>query len=434
MEIFFTNSLTQKKELFRPHDPHEVKMYVCGPTVYDRMHIGNARSIFTFDIVNKLLKNFYTVCYTRNITDIDDKIISNANKSKQNIKDFTHIMIQNLFQDIQDFDCTVPDKQPKVTENIDVIIQMIKSLLEKGHAYVSNHNVYFNVKSFKDYGKLSNRQYITSHSNTEDNNKKNNLDFVLWKTTKNNEAAFTSPWGKGRPGWHIECSAISKKSLGNKIDIHGGGIDLIFPHHENETAQSKCESVKNQFVKYWLHNGFVTVDGRKMSKSLENFTTIRDLFNDQISPATIKYFFLTTHYRKPLNFTKQAIINAENNVRKLNSFCNTFSQNKTYLPKKFLEYLCDDLNTPKILSYLHGLTINQDNNIRKKLFTCCHFLGLLTQKNHSIDVSVTKLMQKRQEYKKMRNWKEADIIRKKIENRGYQILDGKRSSKIIKKM
>ena len=427
MDIFFTNSFTSQKERFVPYSASNVKIYVCGPTVYDRIHMGNARSIFTFDILYKLLKEFYTVTYVRNITDIDDKIITTSIKHSKDIKTFTTEMIKNFHEDTRDLRCEPPCFEPKATDNVDVIIEMISTLLAKEHAYVVKDHVYFSVDSFKNYGNLSNKNLSELKPGirvAKVLDKRSPLDFVLWKPTKTNETLyFNSPWGRGRPGWHIECSAMSKRFLGNQIDIHGGGIDLLFPHHENERAQSQCESQDNKFVKYWIHNGLVTIEGSKMSKSLSNFTTLRDLLDRGVSPAVIRYFFLTTHYRKPLDFNYKAIDTAQKNIDKINSFCNSHeSKESSSLPQEFLHYLADDLNTPKVLAYLHQLMLTKDTGHQDRLRDCCKFLGLLETKQ-SISDNIKILAQTRQKYKEQKNWIQSDIIRREIERKGYKISD-----------
>ena len=270
-DIFLTNNLTNKKEKFVPIDEKKVGMYVCGPTVYDDPHIGNARPIVIFDILFKIIKSkFSSVTYVRNITDVDDKIIKSSNEKKISISDLTETVIKSFREDCNYLNCEDPTQQPKATEHIDLMIEMISELIKKGFAYENNKHVYFEVKKFEDYGKLSNKKLedLIAGSRVEvSDNKKNSEDFVLWKPSLENEPCWDSPWGKGRPGWHLECSAMSKKFLGNEFDIHGGGIDLIFPHHENEIAQSRCANDTKVFANYWLHNAFITMSNEKMAKS-----------------------------------------------------------------------------------------------------------------------------------------------------------------------
>ena len=281
-DIFLTNSLGNKKDKFIPINPKKIGMYVCGPTVYDDPHIGNARPLVVFDILFKVLKCKYgnnSVSYVRNITDIDDKIISSSIEKNISIGDLTKNITNIFHKDCNYLNCEVPTNEPKATENISLMIEMINKLIQKKFAYEINSHVYFEVKKFNDYGKLSNKKLedLIAGSRIEvSDNKKNSEDFVLWKPSLENEPAWDSSWGKGRPGWHLECSAMSKKFLGNEFDIHGGGIDLIFPHHENEIAQSRCANDTKVFANYWLHNAFITMSNEKMAKSQGNILKIKD--------------------------------------------------------------------------------------------------------------------------------------------------------------
>ena len=283
MDIFLTNNLSNKKELFVPKEKKNVGMYVCGPTVYDDPHIGNARPLVIFDILYKVLKCKFgskSVRYVRNITDIDDKIIQSSIEKKIYISELTTKVTSNYHDDCKYLKCEKPNDEPKATENISLMINMIENLIKKNYAYEINNHVYFEVKKFKDYGKLSNKKLeeLIAGSRVEiSENKKNPEDFVLWKPSNNNEPYWESPWGKGRPGWHLECSVMSKKYLGDTFDIHGGGRDLIFPHHENEIAQSRCANDTDQFANFWIHNGFITISNEKMAKSQGNILKIKDL-------------------------------------------------------------------------------------------------------------------------------------------------------------
>ena len=280
MDIFLTNNLTNKKERFITKNDKSVGMYVCGPTVYDDPHIGNARPLVIFDILFKLLKDkFNAVTYVRNITDIDDKIIKSSKDQNISSKELTEKIIKSFLEDCSYLNCEDPTHQPKATEHIDLMIEMISELLTKGFAYENKKHVYFEVKKFSDYGKLSNKNLddLIAGSRVEiSENKKNSEDFVLWKPSNDDEPFWDSPWGKGRPGWHLECSAMSKKFLGDEFDIHGGGIDLIFPHHENEIAQSRCANETKTFASYWVHNAFITMSNEKMAKSQGNILKIKD--------------------------------------------------------------------------------------------------------------------------------------------------------------
>ncbi len=443
MKIYFTNTLTNKKEEFVPFDNNHVKMYVCGPTVYNRAHIGNARSSVTFDLLYRILQAVYPkVTYVRNITDVDDKILNAANESDEDIKDLTAIMIGYFYDDLEALNCLSPNHEPKATENISQMIAMIKRLISKGHAYVNEEHVYFDIKSFNNYGKLSNRRLAELEISTRvevSELKRNPLDFVLWKPKKVHEPMyFDSPWGQGRPGWHIECSAMSKELLGNKFDIHGGGTDLIFPHHENEIAQSICESSNNEFAKYWLHNGFLTVNGDKMSKTLKNFITVKELLDKGVLGAVIRYFYLTAHYRKPLDFNQKALDDANKGIHrfKVGLISNqNISKESKEIPKEFLGYLADDLNTPAALSYIHKLSnevIHGDNDKIDDLYNCCKLLGIdIRQKEKHVSEDVIVLAEKRKIAKSQKKWDEADKIRMEIANLGYKIIDTKDGYKIV---
>ncbi|MDX5526731.1 MAG: cysteine--tRNA ligase, partial [Wolbachia endosymbiont of Andrena nigroaenea] len=313
------NTLTKKKELFTPIDKDHVKMYVCGPTVYDTAHIGNARSVVVYDVLFQLLKFCYgKVTYVRNITDIDDKIINAASEKNSNIESITTYYIKAFHDDMESINCKEPTHEPKATENVDYIIELIEHLLQSGHAYESDKHVYFNIESYHEYGALSGKKTdeLVPGSRVEVNeNKKHPGDFVLWKPASDIDyklsSYWDSPWGEGRPGWHIECSAMSYAYLGKDFDIHGGGIDLQFPHHENEIAQSKSAFAGSMFAKYWIHNGFLTVNEEKMSKSLFNIVKVRDLLDSGIKGEVIRYALLKTHYRKPLDWTENVISDAQ---------------------------------------------------------------------------------------------------------------------------
>jgi cysteinyl-tRNA synthetase len=437
LKIFFNNSGTNKKEEFIPIDESNIKLYVCGPTVYDRAHLGNARSSVAFDVLFRVLKSSYeNVTYVRNITDVDDKILNKSNDTGLSINSITNQMINFFHKDLEYLSCLKPTYEPRATETISEMIEMIKKLIERSHAYISNGHVYFDVKSFQNYGELSNRniEKLNSGARIEVSEyKKDPLDFVLWKPAKSHEKmSFESPWGNGRPGWHIECSAMSKKYLGDEFDIHGGGADLIFPHHENEVAQSKCESENNKFAKYWIHNGFLTINGEKMSKSAGNFTTVNDLVEKDIDGSVLRYFYLTTHYRKPLDYNQKALNDAKKSIEK---FRNTLQKSKianVKVPKEFLVYLYDDLNTPLALSYLHKLS---DDNKVDELIACCDFLGLkINMKDEcGIDNNIKILAEERMALKEKKLWEESDKKRQEISDLGYDILDTKEGYKILKK-
>ncbi len=383
-DIYLTNSLGNKKEKFIPIDKNQIKMYVCGPTVYDDPHIGNARPLVVFDILFRILKcNFgdNLVTYVRNITDIDDKIIQSSIEKKISTEELTKKITKNFHDDCSYLNCLKPTYEPKATDNISLMIEMINQLLEIGYAYSNNKHVYFEVKKFKDYGKLSNKNLdeLIAGSRVEiSENKKNPEDFVLWKPSKDEEPYWDSPWGKGRPGWHLECSVMSKKYLGDKFDIHGGGRDLIFPHHENEIAQSRCANNNDVFANYWVHNGFITMSNEKMAKSQGNILKIKD-FKNKIDGQVLRLALMSTHYKQQLDWNNQLINNCQNTINKwYQSYVNL--NKKVLIPDEFLNPLNDDLNTPGYIANLHQLYEKSlKGNLKdKEIFTsACNFIGLL---------------------------------------------------------
>ncbi|MFT6333219.1 MAG: cysteinyl-tRNA synthetase [Lentimonas sp.] len=434
------NSLSKNKEIFTPIDSSNVRIYVCGPTIYDRPHIGNARSIVIYDLWFRLfLKKFSKVTYVRNITDVDDKINARALAKKITIKELTDEILKLFYEDIAVLNVLKPNFEPKATENISEMIVMIKKLLENGNAYESEGHVLFDVKSYENYGELSKRDIdsMVSGSRIEiAKYKKDPLDFVLWKPASENDdisSIFESPWGKGRPGWHLECSAMSNKYLGESFDIHGGGADLKFPHHENEIAQSKCANPHSSYAKYWVHNGFLTVNGEKMSKSLNNFFTIKDLLDKNINGIAIRYLLLSTHYRKPLDFSDKALLDSTKAIDKFygaigSAAINSASNIENPYLVKILEYLSDDLNTPLAFSVLHEIVKeiknseeNEKNNLIQNLLSCLDFLGLYKSnhvvKKQAINVDENYILEKisaRKEAKAQKNWAKADEIRNEL--------------------
>jgi cysteinyl-tRNA synthetase len=411
VRISIFNTLSKKKEQVTPLDKNHLKMYVCGPTVYDRPHIGNARSIIVYDLFYRLFSHFFEkVTYVRNITDVDDKINNTAIAKNVSIQELTKETIEFFHNDTDVLNVLRPTFEPLATEHIKEMIEMIEKLIAGGYAYVKDGNVLFKVKSFADYGKLSNRnieQMISGARVEIADYKEDPLDFILWKPVSINDdksSVFDSPWGNGRPGWHIECSAMSSKYLGVDFDIHGGGADLQFPHHENEIAQSRCANKGSNFAKYWLHNGFLTVNGEKMSKSLKNFVTVRDLLNQGSEPIMIRYLLLSTHYRKPLDFNQEAFKNAEKSILKFyNSLLTVFTidnisslldfndskEKKDFFSKNIsdstFEALFDDLNIAKLIAILHNLTTQIEtaiaNDVKNKLaleiLATLEFIGLI---------------------------------------------------------
>tara|TARA_B100000953_G_scaffold11594_1_gene10416 strand:- start:753 stop:2141 length:1389 start_codon:yes stop_codon:yes gene_type:complete len=363
------NSFTRKKEPFTPIEPNKIRMYVCGMTVYDFCHIGHGRVMVVFDMVSRYLRSIgFDVLYVRNITDIDDKIIDRANSNNESITNLTNRFIEEMNEDANALGVLPPDLEPKATEHMKEIIEMISQLIKKEHAYLgSNGDVFFNVGSFNEYGKLSgkNLEELRSGERVEIQKEKNDpLDFVLWKSAKKGEPSWPSPWGDGRPGWHIECSAMSVHCLGSHFDIHGGGQDLQFPHHENEIAQSVC-STGGKFASVWMHNGFVRVDEEKMSKSLGNFFTIKEVLK-KYQPEVIRFFILSSHYRSPLNYSVENLDEAKSALTRLytalkESNSNNVGVDKDYLTQ-FNSYMDDDFNTPKAISLLHEIAKKINRN------------------------------------------------------------------------
>lgn len=464
------NTLTKNKDTFTTLVDGKVSMYVCGPTVYDRPHIGNARSVVVYDTLYRLLINKYgaeNVTYVRNITDVDDKINARATELGISIQELTSRTYSEFQEDMAYLGCLSPKHEPKATEHIKGIIELNERLIASGNAYVSDGHVYFDVTSAADYGLLSGRTLsdMIAGARVEVNeNKRHPGDFVLWKPASAKDdisSVFESPWGAGRPGWHIECSAMSYHFLGTDFDIHGGGADLIFPHHTNEIAQSSCGFPGSKFARFWVHNGFLTVNGEKMSKSLGNFFTVYDLMQKGVKGEVIRYLLLSTHYRKPLDFNDKALYDAGESLdylyRTLESAESSGAQSSgaasssegfslslsskqsdqltENLPKEFLEFLEDDINTPAALHFMHNLA-KQINKAADKvelslsLLACGRMIGILQQENwfaseaKDIDISlVEELVSKRIDAKKTRNFDEADKIREELRNMGVEIED-----------
>ncbi|MBD1152800.1 cysteine--tRNA ligase [Pelagibacterales bacterium SAG-MED22] len=438
-DIFLTNNLSNKKEKFVPIDKKNIRMYVCGPTVYDDPHIGNARPIVVFDILFKIFKKKYTkVTYVRNITDVDDKIINSSKEKNISISDLTNTVIKSFDKDCNYLNCDIPTHQPKATEHIDIMIEMISDLTKKGFAYEENQHVYFEVNKFKDYGKLSNKnldELIAGSRVKVSDNKKNLQDFVLWKPSKDDEPSWDSPWGKGRPGWHLECSAMSKKLLGNEFDIHGGGIDLLFPHHENEIAQSRCANDTKVFANYWLHNAFITMSNEKMSKSQGNILKIKD-FRNKVSGQVLRFALMSAHYKQPLDWNDKLLNDCENTISK---WYNVYSSDyyEQEVDDEILKPLYDDLNTPGYIANLHKLyeKAQKGNSTDKALFTsACNFIGLLNEteiewlefKKNNLSINEAQILDKieqRNKARKDKNYEEADKIRDELLDKGVLIED-----------
>lgn len=452
-DIYLYNSLRKTKELFTPLNPHSVGMYVCGPTVYDYVHIGNARAMVIFDILYRVLCQQYGsdhVKYVRNITDVDDKITNRAAELNISIQDLTTKTTAQFHHDMQAIGCIPLHEshpmriEPKATTHIADMIKMCENLIAQNHAYAAEDHVLFNVQSFAAYGNLSRRsidEMIAGARVEIAPYKKNPADFVLWKPSSLEEPGWNSPWGRGRPGWHLECSAMSTKYLGPDFDIHGGGADLQFPHHENEIAQSCCTYPNSQFAHYWIHNGFLTVNGEKMSKSLGNFITVHQLLEQNIQGEAIRFALLTTHYRKPLDWNDKGLDDA---LKAMNGFYHALSNlseihSESPLPDSFFELLADDLNIPKAVAYLHELlkashiqTGSQQQQTLSELKACGQLLGLfnvpasqwLQRTNSQIDATeIETLIGERNAARTAKNWQRADEIRNLLTKQGIILKD-----------
>jgi cysteinyl-tRNA synthetase len=440
-DIFLTNNLSNKKEKFVPINKKRIGMYVCGPTVYDDPHIGNARPLVIFDILFKVLKCKHgkdSVNYVRNITDVDDKIIKSAQENNISISDLTKKIIKSFNEDCKFLNCEDPSQQPKATDHIDLMIDMISELISKSFAYESNRHVYFEVNKFNDYGKLSNKKLedLVAGSRVEiSENKKKPEDFVLWKPSVKNEPFWDSPWGKGRPGWHLECSAMSKKYLGKEFDIHGGGIDLLFPHHENEIAQSRCSNDTKTLANYWVHNAFVTMSNEKMAKSQGNILKIKD-FRGKTNGQILRLALMSAHYKQPLDWNDKLLNDCKNIIEKWYS---VYLPLKTpyKIPDDMLLPLYDDLNTPGYIANLHKLfdKATKGNENDKKIFvSACNFIGVLNEtkaewldfKKKKSLISENDILNKiklRNKARDNKDYKEADKIRDELLDKGVLIED-----------
>lgn len=442
MNLYLYNTLAHKKELFKPLDVSLIKMYVCGPTVYDNPHIGNARSVVTYDVLYRVLSKIFgkaKVKYVRNITDVDDKIINKSLELGITIQELTDKITNEFHQNMNYLGCISPTIEPKATEHIPQMIEIIEKLIIKKHAYVVDHHVYFDILSSPFYTELSNQDLdaMLQGVRIENNlSKKHPGDFVLWKPAKDGESLlenFESPWGIGRPGWHIECSAMSYKYLGENFDIHGGGSDLIFPHHTNEIAQSRCAFPGSIYAKYWVHNGFLTVNGEKMSKSLGNFITVRDIMHKQIPGDVMRLLLLGTHYRKPLDYNDKAIVDAKKTLDYWYRAINNIELiNTIEISHDFMKSLLDDLNTPlaiKIINdYAQQVFSSNNNNEEERqlkashVLACANFLGLMTITpkrwfhGEVNEMHISTLINERAKAKAQKNWVIADQIRQQLED------------------
>ncbi|SHH22778.1 cysteine--tRNA ligase [Marivita hallyeonensis] len=447
MTIRLTNTATRKKEEFVPLDPKNVRMYVCGPTVYDRAHIGNARPVIVFDVLFRLLRHVYGadhVTYVRNFTDVDDKINARAADSGRSIGEITAETTQWYLDDMAAIGALEPTHMPRATAYIAEMIAMIEDLIAKGHAYEAEGHVLFAVDSWKDgYGKLSGRSVddmIAGARVEVAPYKRNPMDFVMWKPSSDDLPGWDSPWGRGRPGWHIECSAMAYDLLGESFDIHGGGNDLLFPHHENEIAQSKCAG--HGFARYWLHNEMLQVEGKKMSKSLGNFFTIRDLLDQGVPGEVIRFVFLSTHYRKPMDWTEKKRKEAEATLRKWRDLA---ARADLLDPPKpvptVVDALRDDLNTPKALTELHRLAAEASDKAGPHLdlfVVSARLLGLLTEQlagwhETKIDLSdyANRLSQLRADAMATKDFSAVDAMKAALSDAGVEVRMSKTGVELV---
>lgn len=454
MKVF--NTMSRAKEDFVPVDENEVKIYACGPTVYNYIHIGNARPLCVFDVLRRYLEyRGYNVKFVQNFTDVDDKIIKRANEENSTFEEISKKYIDEFWTDAHGLNFKDATVHPKATENIDEIIDIIKTLEEKGYAYAVDGDVYYRTLKFSGYGKLSHQPIEDLQSGARiavGEKKENPLDFALWKAAKEGEPYWDSPWGKGRPGWHIECSAMNRKYLGNTIDIHCGGKDLVFPHHENEIAQSEAAN-DAPFAKYWMHNGYINVDNVKMSKSLGNFKTVREIAN-VYGYEVIRYFLISSHYRSPINYSIDiieqcksalerlytcrdsldfALKNANDNISDDNTLIERIESRK----QQFITAMDDDLNTADAIAAIFDLVsdinteiINKEvskNVVEKAISMFDELTGVLgivyNRKSNEVDADIEALIEKRQEARKNKDWATADKIRDELKAKGIILKD-----------
>ncbi len=445
-DIYLSNTLTRRKDKFMPLDENNVRMYVCGPTVYDRAHLGNGKTPVSYDVLYRLLCYVYGkdhVTYVSNITDVDDKILNKHKETGKPIREITEETYNWYIADMKKLGNLEPNARPRATDYIQEMIEIVKKLLENGHAYEAEGHVLFSVDSMPGYGSLSGRsmkEMLAGARIDVADYKKNPADFILWKPSDADQPGWDSPWGYGRPGWHLECTAMSSQLLGTDFDIHGGGNDLIFPHHENECAQSMCAFPNSKFARYWVHAGMLMVDGVKMSKSLGNFYTLDEVLEKAPAEA-LRLLFLTAHYHQPFNFTFEGLSNAK---ATLDKFYNSLLKNKEIVKERvepssgLIEALCDDLNTPLALTFLHedvnNLNKAEDDNEKKKwksqLLADAYMLGLLFQnpevwfKGDDDNVSeIEAKIQTRLEAKKNKDWATADAIRNELKEQGIILED-----------
>ncbi len=444
MALNLYDTFSNSKKKFEPINPKNIRMYVCGPTVYDYPHVGNARPVIVFDILFRILQNIYGtehVTYVRNITDVDDKIINASQENNEDINELTSRTINYFHADAKYIGAMEPSFEPRATDHIAEMINIIETLIEKNYAYVAENNVLFSSTKFSKYGSLSGKnleEMIAGSRVDVESYKQEASDFILWKPSKDNEPGWDSPWGKGRPGWHIECSAMSEKLLGKTFDIHGGGQDLIFPHHENEIAQSECANGE-KFANYWVHNGFVTVEGNKMAKSDGNFVTVNEL-KEKYQGEVIRFTMILTHYRQPLNWTND---NLQESKKTLDKWYQYFSEVdfkpdlSTKIDENVMNALNDDMNTPQAIAELHKLFKNcksTNPDSLNKFLISAQFLGLMNDEpsqwlswgkdNISVDQNkIESLIAQRNTARVNKDFSEADRIRDELENLGIVLED-----------
>lgn len=461
IRVKFYNTLTNQVEEFKPIEENKIKMYVCGPTVYNYIHIGNARPIVVFDILARYFKyKGYKVDFVQNFTDIDDKMINKANDENRTVNDIAERYIGAFLEDIKKLNILEDVVRPKATDYIDEMIITIEALIDKGFAYVMNGDVLFDISKYKEYGSLSNQKIDQLEIGVRieaDENKKSPLDFVLWKNKKEGEPSWKAPWGEGRPGWHIECTAMSHKYFGETFDIHGGGQDLIFPHHENEIAQAKC-AYGGKFANYWLHNGYIQINGEKMSKSKGNFFLLREIL-EEFDGSVVRWFLAGTHYRKPINFSKEDLQAAEAALEKINStltragnfiieknekYDNILEESINEFIEKFDEAIEDDLNTPLAVSLIHehlrdlnkfidnygkSAIIERSLNIINDRLVNILGINLKREKVGNLTSDLLDLfIYIRKEAREEKNFKLSDLVRDKLSELGVELKDNKDGS------
>ena len=425
-EIKLYNTKTRSKEVFTPLDENDVRMYVCGPTVYDRAHIGNARPVIVFDVLYRLLRHVYGpdhVTYARNFTDVDDKINARAAETARSIREITDETIDWYHADMDALGNLRPDQAPRATEFIAEMVAMIEELIVAGHAYEAEGHVLFDVTSYAEYGSLSGRSIddmIAGARVEVAPYKRNPMDFVLWKPSDDGVPGWESPWGRGRPGWHIECSAMARELFGERFDIHGGGLDLAFPHHENEKAQSCCEAGEDAFAQVWMHNEMLQVEGKKMSKSLGNFFSVRELLDQGYPGEVIRFVYLSTHYRKPMDWTEKKARQFQSELHKWSYWLGSFKTSNLSPSDQLIAHLANDLNTPAALTHLRALF---SSGQYEQLAVDARFIGVWTGQSPS---EISRLYVHDSDLSKSASWLIDDLLRKLDQMRNekrYDIAD-----------